>query len=173
MTNRKITKIIRQTRILVFGFLIALLHPATAADYENLFTGKFGAGFHVDDKQVVIGDLAYGLEKCKTGNLSPCIKTERFIFYVPREFPSIRIWYKDGANYRLKSSRSGYWRNTETPIHVIEQSWQGNTLHFAYSKEFGVLAIHAGDPVYQITLLDTCGFAAMPDSRHCAGALPK
>ena len=44
-------------------------------------------------------------------------------------------------------------------------------MNFAYSTEFGVPAISPGSAgqTWQLILLDPCGFAAMPSSRHCVG----
>ena len=153
------------------GFLLVLIAGAAqASTYENLFAKHFGAGFVVTEGEVIIGDLAYPREKCITQSLSPCIRTERFVFYVPSAFPAIRIWHKDGASYRLKSERKGFWQNTDIRVYVIEQAWRGETLYFAYSIEFGVLAINSasGGQPEQLTLMESCGFAAMPSSRHCA-----
>lgn len=149
-------------------FLFMIGGICQASTYANLFADSFGKSFTVTDQDVILGDLAYAREKCLAKRSSPCIRTERFVFYVPSDFPSIRIWYGDDAAYHLKSRHRGVWQNTDIDIFVIEQSWRGGTVNFAYSTEFGVLAITPGSGG-QLTLLDPCGFAAMPSSRHCAG----
>lgn len=158
-------------RSMAVVFLMSLLLPlyvlAEDAEYANIFDGK-GAVLGVSANGVRLTDLISPARYCNAADQYVCVVSKPFVFAIPKTEKGIgKSWSHSGAQYKITSAN-------ETPLlggksiryWVVRQQWNGLVTQYAYSDDYGVIAIRASGG-QQLILLGKCGFGAISDIQLC------
>lgn len=155
-------------KICLFFFLTkSLVLFAAEANYTNLFD-QHGSPFGVGFKEVRISDVIFQATQCSSGDQYACVISKVFVFSVPKDIGMKNTWSHVGAKYKVVSKKEKLIRGEIIEYRVIRQKWMGNVVEYAYSNEYGVLAIK-GKNGHVMMVLERCGFAAISNAQGCVG----
>lgn len=153
--------------------LMTVLLPCYAledeAEYANIFDGK-GAVLGVGENGVRLTDLISPVQYCKVADPYVCIVSKPLVFAIPKAGKEIvNSWSHSGAKYKVTSAdKMTILGGNSIRYRVIRQRWNGLVTDFAYSDEYGVIAIRVSGG-QQLMLLGKCGFGAISDVSGCLG----
>lgn len=138
---------------------------AAEANYANLFD-EHGSTFGVGLNEVRVVDVAFPATQCASIEKYVCVLSKVFVFSVPKDIEMVSAWSHGGAYYKVLSRQEKLIRGEIIEYRVIRQKWKRNIVEYAYSEEYGVLAIK-GKNGHEMMVLEKCGFAAISSARGC------
>jgi hypothetical protein len=137
---------------------------AAEANYANLFD-KHGSPFGVGSSEVRLVDVIFPATQCGPSDEYVCVLSKVFVFSVPKDIET-RAWKHGGATYKVLAKKEKLIRGEIIEYRVIRQELKGNVIEYAYSNDYGVLAIK-GKNGHVMMAMGKCGFAAISNARGC------
>lgn len=168
---RGIAVVIKIYKFIVLLLLINSLNSfASEANYANLFS-KHYSPLGIGSNEVRLFDLVFPTTQCASNDSFVCVLSKVFVFAVPKDIERINEWNHDEANYKVLAKKEKLIRGEVVEYRVIRQKWKGNVIEYAYSKDFGILAVKDKDGEVMM-LLEKCGFAAISNAKGCYAPPP-
>lgn len=163
--------VISSFKLMVFLFLMNCCNSfAAEANYANLFSNHY-APFGIGVNEVRLFDLVIPATQCTSSDRYICVLSKVFVFSVPKDIEQINEWNHAEAKYNVLMKKEKLIRGEIVEYRVIRQKWKGNVVEYAYSKDYGVLAIK--DKYGEVMmLLEKCGFAAISNTKGCSAPPP-
>jgi hypothetical protein len=148
-----------------FVFLFSLFWSSFAlgqtltSRYANLFAGG-RALLVVRPTSVTLIDLEFPAQRCKKNDKFECVKSQSFVFSIPRDIVSRNTWNHLGAKYKVSFRQEIVMRGELIEYLLIRQTMSKSKVDFLYSGKLGVIALKAVGG-QELNLLEECGFAAI------------
>ena len=158
-------------KLIVFFFLMNSFSSfATEANYANLFDSHYSP-LGIGSSGVRLFDLVFPATQCASSDRYVCVLSKEFVFSVPKDIEKINEWHHGGAHYNVLAKKEKLIRGEIIEYRVIRQKWRRNAIEFAYSRDYGVLAVKDREG-HVMMVLEKCGFAAISNSQGCSGNTP-
>jgi hypothetical protein len=154
------------TKLLLLLFLLkSIASFAVEANYANLFD-EHESTFGVGANEVRLVDVVFPATQCAIAEKYACVFSKVFVFAVPRDIEKTSAWNHAGASYKVLAKKEKLIRGEVVEYRVIRQEWKRNVTDYAYSKDYGVIAIK-GNNAHEMMVLEKCGFAAISSAKGC------